>query len=469
MQKCLLFVLLFTLSLTVTAQTIVERHGQLTVSGNRIKDECGRVTQLKGMSYFWSQWDGKEYYNANAVKWLRDDWKVEVVRAALGISPGSPDYIANPTENYNRVTAVLDGAVQHGIYGIADFHAHEADKYLAQSKTFFRQISQRYGDKPNIIYEIWNEPIGSSDDNDAAGRATWTKIKTYAREIIAVIRANDPDGLIVVGTPFYSQRVDLATESPLTTDINGKPVGNVAYTIHAYVGAHGKALRDKGDLALSRGYALFMTECGRTRETADGPVYPAEWDTWEKWMDDRGISYAKWSMANKDETCSVLYPGAPAGGGWTTAQLRPEGQWTRNHLRAVNATQPSKCGTTTPPTTPNPTTNNTDIYTDNFNNGWANYSWGGVATVRDAGIKQSGSYSFKYDLNGGGAISFRHPSGVTSTNLVRLEFWARTYTGSATFQVSGSYSDNYAERGTRTNATNHDDLEKVHLYQGTAR
>ena len=168
MQKCLLFVLLFTLSLTVTAQTIVERHGQLTVSGNRIKDECGRVTQLKGMSYFWSQWDGKEYYNANAVKWLRDDWKVEVVRAALGISPGSPDYIANPTENYNRVTAVLDGAVQHGIYGIADFHAHEADKYLAQSKTFFRQISQRYGDKPNIIYEIWNEPIGSSDDNDAA-------------------------------------------------------------------------------------------------------------------------------------------------------------------------------------------------------------------------------------------------------------------------------------------------------------
>ena len=227
----------------------------------------------------------------------------------------------------------------------------------------------------------------------------------------------------------------------------------MAYTIHAYVGAHGKALRDKGDLALSRGYALFMTECGRTRETADGPVYPAEWDTWEKWMDDRGISYAKWSMANKDETCSVLYPGAPAGGGWTTAQLRPEGQWTRNHLRAVNATQPSKCGTTTPPTTPNPTTNNTDIYTDNFNNGWANYSWGGVATVRDAGIKQSGSYSFKYDLNGGGAISFRHPSGVTSTNLVRLEFWARTYTGSATFQVSGSYSDNYAERGTRTNAT----------------
>ena len=456
MQKLLFsFVLCLLCTAAGTAQTIVERHGQLTVDGNRIKDECGRVAQVKGMSFFWSQWEGKEYYNANVVKWLRDDWKVEIVRAALAVRGGTDDYIAKPQENLNRVTAVLDGAVQHGIYGIADFHAHYANNYTSQANTFFRTISQRYGNTPNIIYEIWNEPIG--DYGDAGGRANWRDIKAYARTIIATIRDNDPDGLIVVGTPFYDQRPDLAAEDPLTTDAKGRPVGNVAYTIHAYAGAHKQQVRDWGQKALDAGLALFMTESGRTG-TNYGPnnnIDAAEWDRWEAWMDGRGISYCKWSLSNKNEVSSSLQPGAPANGGWTTAQLRPEGQWNRNHFRSVNATQPSVCGGgggDTPPPTGTPTTNR-NIYTDNFNNSWADWSWGGTATPRDGGIKKNGSYSFKYDFGSGGAISFRHPNGLTGDNLVRLEFWARTYTGSATFQVSGSYDDTYGNRGSTTNAT----------------
>ena len=452
MQR-LLYLLLLCLVGTagLRAQTIVERHGQLTVDGNRIKDKCGRVAQVKGMSYFWSQWEGKEYYNADVVKWLRDDWKVEIVRAAIAVR-GEDDYITNPTTHFNRATAVIDGAVQHGIYAIADFHAHYANQYTPQAKTFFRDISARYKGKPNIIYEIWNEPIGAY--GDAGGRANWREIKAYAREIISVIRDNDPNGLIVVGTPFYDQRPDLAAEDPLTTDSKGRPVGNVAYTIHAYAGAHKQQVRDWGQKALDAGLALFMTECGRTG-TNYGPnnnIDAAEWNRWEAWMDARGISYAKWSLSNKNEVSSSLQPGAPANGGWTTSQLRPEGQWNRTHFRTVNATQPSVCGTTPPPTS-TPTTNS-NLYTDNFNNSWANWSWGGTATTQDGGIKYAGNYSFKYYFNtGGGAVSFRHPSGLTGDNLVRLEFWARTWNGNTNFEVSGSYDDNYANRGSRTTVT----------------
>ena len=556
MQRLLITLVgLLLLAATAGSQTIVERHGQLTVDGNRIKDECGRVAQLKGMSYFWSQWEGKEYYNANAVKWLRDDWKVEVVRAAVAVR-GEDDYTTNPTVHYDRAVAVIDGAVQHGIYAIADFHAHDADQYLTQAKTFFRQISARYQDRPNIIYEIWNEPIGERDDVSA--RATWTRVKSYAREVISVIRDNDPDGLIVVGTPFYSQRVDIATENPLTTDSKGRPVGNVAYTIHAYAGTHGQTERDWGNIALKNGYALFMTEGGRTAASGNGGIDAEEWNRWEAWMDANGISYAKWSLSNKNETSSSLQPGAPANGGWTTAQLRPEGQWNRTHFRTVNANPPSVCGTPPPPagdvvqsltapgsvqqgqtitvgftysasanrdiqivfqrdnspytiytsrkidvsagsgsrsitltipstvpvavddyhvqvylTTDNgtwadrfsnvarnnidvtaaATTTNSNLYTDDFTNSWASWSWGGTATPRDGGIKYAGSYSFKYDFGAGGAISLRHPSGLSGDNLVRLEFWARTGSGSATFRVSGSYDEDYANRGTETSAT----------------
>ena len=453
MQRLIYLLLLLCLVGTagLRAQTIVERHGQLTVDGNRIKDECGRVAQVKGMSYFWSQWEGKEYYNADVVKWLRDDWKVEIVRAAVAVR-GQDDYITDPTTHFNRATAVIDGAVQHGIYAIADFHAHYANQYTPQAKTFFRDISARYKGKPNIIYEIWNEPIG--DYGDAGGRATWRDIKAYAREVISVIRDNDPNGLIVVGTPFYDQRPDLAAEDPLTTDSKGRPVGNVAYTIHAYAGAHRQQVRDWGQKALDAGLALFMTECGRTG-TNYGPnnnIDAAEWDRWEAWMDGRGISYAKWSLSNKNEVSSSLQPGAPANGGWTSSQLRPEGQWNRTHFRSVNATQPSVCGGTPPPTS-TPTTNS-NIYTDNFSNSWADWSWGGTATARDGGIKYAGSYSFKYYFSGGGgAASFRHPNGLTGDKLVRLEFWARTWNGNTNFEVSGSYDDNYGNRGSRTTVT----------------
>ena len=556
MQRLLIVVVTLMCATSSGAQTIVKRHGQLTVDGNRIKDECGRVAQVKGMSFFWSQWEGKEYYNADVVKWLRDDWKVEVVRAALAVRNGPDDYIGKPTENYNRVVAVLDGAVEHGVYGIADFHAHYANQHLSEAKTFFRQISQRYGDTPNIIYEIWNEPIG--EYGDAGGRANWRDIKAYSREIISVIRDNDPDGLIVVGTPFYDQRPDIAAEDPLTVDSKNRPVGNVAYTIHAYAGAHRQEVRDWGQEALDAGLALFMTESGRTG-TNYGPgnnIDAAEWDRWEAWMDGRGISYTKWSLSDKNEVSSSLQPNASTNGGWTTSQLRPEGQWNRNHFRTVNATQPPVCGgsgnaddiksTSTPTsvrrgqtitvgidysvsanrdiqvvfqrdsdpfttyaskkidvsagsgsrnvslTIPNtvpvangdyqiqvfvttdggdwddrldnlvkrdidvtaaPATTNKNIYTDNFSSGWADWSWGGTATTRDSGVKYAGSYSYKYLFTGSGAVSFRHPDGVPSDDLVRLEFWARTWSGNTTYTVSGSYDDEYGNRSSGKNIT----------------
>jgi len=38
------------------AETVVEKHGQLHVQGNRIVDKNGAPVQLRGMSLFWSQW-----------------------------------------------------------------------------------------------------------------------------------------------------------------------------------------------------------------------------------------------------------------------------------------------------------------------------------------------------------------------------------------------------------------------------
>lgn len=320
------------------AGSIVDAHGQLAIDGRYVVDECGRVTQLRGMSFFWHQWDGSaSYWNQDVVGWLKDDWKVQMVRGAVGIHPTG--WFADPVGAEQAARGLIDAAIAEGVYVIVDWHSH--DIHLEEAKGFFSRIAADYGDSPNVIYEIFNEPDGNSwTDLDE----TWPEIKAYARELITTIRAHDPDNIIVVGTPFYDQFVDQAADDRITVDSVGNPVSNIAYTLHVYAGAHKQAIRDRAQYAVDQGVPLFMTESGRTG-TNWGPnntLDPASWDTWEEWLDDNSISWARWSLSNKNEVSSSLQPSASTAGGWSASDLRSEGTWNRNHFRQVNSI-PSAC------------------------------------------------------------------------------------------------------------------------------
>ena len=115
-------------------------------------------------------------------------------------------YLANPDREKAKVTAVIDACIELGLYVIIDWHDHHAHEHEAESIAFFKEIATSYGDEPNIIYEIYNEPE----------QVSWTNvIKPYAQEVINEIRAIDPDNIIIVGTPTWSQDVDVAARDPL--------------------------------------------------------------------------------------------------------------------------------------------------------------------------------------------------------------------------------------------------------------
>ena len=59
-----------------------------------------------------------------------------------------------------------------------------------------------------------------------------------------------------MGTPTWSQDVDLAALSP----ISKKYRKNVMYTLHFYAGNHGQWLRDKAQIALEKELPLFVSE-----------------------------------------------------------------------------------------------------------------------------------------------------------------------------------------------------------------
>ncbi len=298
----------------VMAATPVERHGQLRVVGNRIVDKTGQPVVLRGMSLFWSQWKGK-YYNRDVVRWLRDDWKVDVVRAAVAVQGNG--YLDHPEREARKAEAVIDAAIGAGVYVIVDWHAHQPEP--AAAIRFFERIARKYGKRPNIIYETYNEPLREHD---------WKAVvKPYHMAVIPRIRALDPDNLIVAGTPTWSQDVDVAARDPL-------PFSNLAYTLHFYAGTHRQELRTKASAALAAGAALFVTEWGTSEATGAGILDTAETRLWWDFMEANQLSYLNWSITDKPETSAALRPGASSRGGWSTRWLTPSGRLVRAQLRA---------------------------------------------------------------------------------------------------------------------------------------
>ena len=94
----------------------------LSVSGNQIR-AGGQPASFAGNSLFWSNtgWGGEKYYNANVVRWLKTDWKSNIVRAAMGVDDDG-GYLQDPNGNRARVKTVVDAAIANDMYVIIDWH-----------------------------------------------------------------------------------------------------------------------------------------------------------------------------------------------------------------------------------------------------------------------------------------------------------------------------------------------------------
>lgn len=300
-----------------SGKTIVAQFGLLHVDGNKIVDKNKNPISLHGMSLFWSQWSGS-FYNAKCIDWLYNDWKCTVVRAAMGVESGG--YLINPEAEIAKVYTVIDACIKNGIYVVVDWHDHNAQNHLEQAKKFFEIISEKYGEYPNVIYELFNEPL----------QVSWKNVvKPYAEEVIKVIRANDPDNLILVGNPTWSQDVDVAAKDPIN-DVN------VAYTFHFYTSTHKQSLRDKAVTAMNNGAALFISEFGTSEASGDGIIDYNETQLWINFIKQYNLSTCNWSAFDKNETSAALKSGANPLGNWAESDLSESGKFNRNLIRELN-------------------------------------------------------------------------------------------------------------------------------------
>lgn len=291
----------------------VKMHGPLSVNGIQLVDQNREPIILRGVSYGWHNW-WPRFYNQGSVKWLRDDWKATVVRAAMGVDPDR-GYLRSKEWSVETIEKVIDAAIENDIYVIVDWHSHTVRQNEAIE--FFEHIARKYGDKPHVLYEIFNEPE----------RIEWEPVKKYSIEVIKAIRRIDPDNIILVGSPHWCQDLHIVADDPITG------FENLMYTVHFYAATHKQSLRDRCNYALSKGIPIFASETAGMEATGNGPINHEEWQTWIDWMEQNQISWITWSISDKNETCSMLTTEADSRGDWSENNLKESGKLTRAYLR----------------------------------------------------------------------------------------------------------------------------------------
>ena len=205
------------------------------------------------------------------------------------------------------------------MYAIIDWHILEdnnPNQFIEEAKVFFDEVSKKFKDHNNVIYEICNEP----------NKCTWNDVKEYANVIIPIIRENDPDSVIIVGTPNWSSDVDSPASDPLNYE-------NLLYALHFYSASHKQDSRDRVKKAVEKGVPLFVSEFGVTASSGGFPVDTRQGDLWVDLLEESGISYVMWNFSRTTEPCACLNRDSLKTKDFTIEDFKESGVWLINTIK----------------------------------------------------------------------------------------------------------------------------------------
>ncbi|WP_091653292.1 cellulase family glycosylhydrolase [Micromonospora pallida] len=307
-----------------TAGTPVAANGQLRVCGRQLCNRNGKAVQLRGMSTHGIQW----YANCAtpaSLDVLAREWNADVLRISMYVQEGG--YETDPQRFTDLVHNYIELATARGMYAIVDWHMlspGDPNVNLTRARTFFAEIAERHKNKVNVLYEIANEPNG----------VAWSAIRSYAEQVVPVIRSRDPEAVVLVGTPDWSSLgvsgsgggVDTIAATPVTG-------GNLMYVFHFYAASHGDLYYNTFAQAADR-LPLFVTEFGTQEHTGDGANNFAMAQRYLDLMASKKISWTNWNFSDDFRSGAVFTTGTCGSGQFGgTSRLKPAGGWIRDRIR----------------------------------------------------------------------------------------------------------------------------------------
>jgi len=267
----------------------VQNYGTLgTSAGEVVSLKTGKIAMLRGVSLYWSDATGLQYYKPEVISWAAKSLGIDVFRFAMGVQYYNSDgnasepldasysYIGSPSTYLSKIDQMVQAAVENDVYIIIDWHSHRAEYEQTAADTFFTRMAKTYGNIPNVIFEIYNEPV----------KTAWSTITSYANTVAGHIRQYS-DNLILVGTPSWSQ----------LPNYGGVTATNVAYVFHFYAGTHTVGTYgSRITAAKNAGNAVFISEWGTTAANGKGSANESNTNDWFTFMEANHLSNCNWSL-----------------------------------------------------------------------------------------------------------------------------------------------------------------------------
>ncbi len=282
----------------------------LHVEGTRIVNASGKTVTLKGVSTHGIAWF-PQYVNKKCFQSFKK-MGANTIRLAFY----SDDGAGYSKSLYRKVDEGVKAATELGMYVIIDWHIlsdGNPKTNQGKAKQFFTYFAKKYAGHTNVLYEICNEPNGD---------VTWKRdIKPYANQMISLIRTYDKDAIIIVGTPTWSQDVDVVADDPI------KNQSNLVYALHFYAATHGEWNRSKLKTANQKGLPVIVSEFSVCDASGNGAINKKEAKAWMKLLKKYKIGRIAWNISNKNETSALIRSGCKKTGTITKKDLSSSGKW----------------------------------------------------------------------------------------------------------------------------------------------
>ncbi len=292
--------------------------GQLSVDGMDLVNEDGEKVTIRGVSTHGITWY-PDYINSKLFKQLSEEWGADFIRLPMY----SEEYLKDKEENLKMLNKGIDCAIENDMYVLVDWHILNDSnpmQNVEEAEIFFGKLSAKYGNNPNIIYEICNEPNGNT---------TWDDIYEYSNRIIPIIRRNSSKAVIIVGTANYDQ--DLASPAAKRLDFE-----NVMYSFHFYAASHYADMFHTLEQSREDKLPVFISECGITEADGNGKIDYENARKWFEYLHDNSISYVIWNLSNKNESSSFIKATSGETKYIHEDEMTDSGKWVKSLLQGEN-------------------------------------------------------------------------------------------------------------------------------------
>lgn len=414
-------------------------NGALHVEGTSIVDEKSNPVVLHGISTHGLAWF-PDYVNQDCFMQLSREFGANLIRLAM-YTDEYGGYCSGGNQS-DLKKLILDGvkyAKAADMYVIVDWHILHDNNPLTnkdQALQFFDEMTDALKGEDHVIYEICNEPNSGT---------SWDDVKAYAGEVLPVIRKNEPDAIVLIGTPTWCQEIDKPQNDPITG------YDNLMYTLHFYAATHKEDLRDKMVRAIEAGTPVFVSEYGLCDASGNGGNDLNQAKQWIDTMDAHSVSYAVWSLCNKDETAALIKSSCQKTSGFSEDDLSESGKWIYEMLTkdSMHPTSPAS-GTTNSKSNQTSSGNQsnsaqTDGLQDKSDSSKSDFSGANVSitTGKNLQITSEITGSWKSD----GKTFYQYSLTISNTGSEAINSWEISLDFTDDFNLSDGWNASYTQDG----------------------